>query len=58
MFHVVPLMECLFFQLIRFARVYTHAEDFNALNKCLTDKLLGIISLEMFFPSSIAGTMN
>ena len=27
-------------QLIRFARVFSHVEDFNARNKCLTDKLL------------------
>ena len=30
MFHVVPLIE-----LIRFARVCNHEEDFNARNKCL-----------------------
>ena len=28
------------FQLIRFARVCSHVEDFNARNKCLTAKLL------------------
>ena len=39
MFLVVPLMECIS-QLIRFARVYSHVEDFNARNKCLTAKLL------------------
>ena len=27
-------------QLIRFARVCSHEEDFNALNTCLTSKLL------------------
>ena len=27
-------------QLIRFARVYSHVEDFNGRNKCLTAKLL------------------
>ena len=27
-------------QLIRFARVFSHVEDFNARNKCLTAKLL------------------
>ena len=49
-------------QLIRFARVYSHVDDFNARNKCLTAKLLnsviGIISLEMLLPSSISDTMN
>ena len=28
------------FQLIRFARVCSHVEDFNARNRCLTAKLL------------------
>ena len=28
------------FLLIRFARAYSHVEDFNACNKCLTAKLL------------------
>ena len=46
-------------QLIRFARVCSHVDDLNARNKCLTAKLLiGIISLERPFPSSIADTMN
>ena len=49
-------------QLIRFARVYCHVEDFNARKKCLTAKLLkqviGSISLERLFPSSVADTMN
>ena len=27
-------------QLKRFARVYSHVDDFNARNKCLTSKLL------------------
>ena len=35
MFHVVPLIEC-----IRFVRVCSHVEYFNARNKCLTAKLL------------------
>ena len=35
MFHVVLLS-----QLIRFARVCSHEEDFNARNECLTAKLL------------------
>ena len=30
MFHVIPLMECIFFQLIRFASVCSYVEDFNA----------------------------
>ena len=38
-FHVVPLMEYIFIsQLIRFARVCSHENDFNARNKCLTVK--------------------
>ena len=46
-------------QLIRFARVCSHVVDINDRNKCYTAKLLiGIISLERFFPSSIADTMN
>ena len=49
-------------QLIRFARVCSHVDDFNARDKCLTAKLsnrvVGIISLQRFFPSSIADTMN
>ena len=61
MFHVVPFMECIS-QLIRFARVCSHVEDFSACNKCLTAKfsnrVKGIISLERFLPSSIADTIN
>ena len=57
MFHVVTLME-----LIRFARVCSHVDDFNARNKCLTAKLLKQIyryhKLRRHFPSSIADTMN
>ena len=45
-------------QLIRFARVCNHVDDFKARNKCLTAKVIGIISLERSFPSSIANTMN
>ena len=49
-------------KLIRFAKVYSHVEDFNARNKCLTDnysnRVIGIISLERLFPSSIADTTN
>ena len=49
-------------KLIRFARVCSHVEDFSARNKCLrlnySNMVIGIISLESFFPSSIADTMN
>ena len=52
-------------QLIRFARVRSHIEYFNARNRCLTAKLLTqgyryhtCVSLERFLPSSIADTMN
>ena len=51
-------------QLIRFARVCSHVYDFNTRNKCLTAKLnfinrvIGIISSERLFLSSIADTMN
>ena len=38
MFHVVPLMGCIFLNL--FARVCSHVDGFNARNKCLTAKLL------------------
>ena len=39
MFHVVLLTEYIS-QLIRFARVCSHVDDFNTRNKCLTAKLL------------------
>ena len=49
-------------QLLRFARVFSHVEDFNARNKCLTAKLLKqgyrYHKLRKAFPSSIADTMN
>ena len=45
-------------QLIKFARVYSHVEDFNAHNKGLTAKLLKQGCLERLFPSYIADTMN
>ena len=49
-------------QLIRFARVCSHVEDFNARNKCLTAKLLKqgyrYHTLRKIFSSSIADTMN
>ena len=44
-------------QLIRFSRVCSHVEDFNARNN-FSNRVIGIISLERLFPSSIAGTMN
>ena len=40
MFHVVLLTEYTSSQLIRFARVCSHVDDFNTRNKCLTAKLL------------------
>ena len=49
-------------QLIRFARVCSHEEDFKArinvklLN--LSSRVIGIISLERLFPNSIADTIN
>ena len=39
MFHVVPYRVSIS-QLIRFARVCSHLDDFNTHNKCLTAKLL------------------
>ena len=47
------LWSAYFSQLIRFSRVCSHVEDFNARNKCLTAKLLkqviDIIILERLF---------
>ena len=50
-------------QLIRFARVCSHVDDFNTLNKCLTAKLLKqgyqFHKLrKVFYLSSITDTMN
>ena len=47
-------------QLIRFARVCSHADDFNTRNKCLTAKLLKRYHKlrKAFYLSSIADTMN
>ena len=49
-------------QLIRFARVCSHVVDFNTRNKCLLlnflNWVIGIISSERLFLSSIADTMN
>ena len=71
MFHVAPLMECIFLNFVFFSCLfickpwwinYLGLGRDNARNKCLTAKLLnrviGIISLERLFPSSIADTMN
>ena len=57
-----PLLWSYISQLIRFARVCSHIEDFNARNKCLTAKLLKqryrYHKLRKVFPSSIAEPMN
>ena len=47
-------------QLIRFARVSSQVVDFNARNKSLTAKLLGIgiINFERLSPNFIADTIN
>ena len=49
-------------QLIRFASVCSHVENFNARNKCLTARLLKqgyrYHRLRTAFPSSITDTMN
>ena len=49
-------------QVIISARVCSHVEDVYARNKCLTanflNRVIGTISLERLFPSSIADTMN
>ena len=50
-------------QLIRFARVCSQVEDYNARNKCLKAKLLKQgyryhKLRKVFFPNSIADTMN
>ena len=49
-------------QLIRFARVCSHADDFNTRNKCLTAKLLKqgyrYQKLRKVFSNSIADAMN
>ena len=50
-------------QLIKFGRVYSHVEDINARNKCLTANHLkqGYRYHKLrkaFFPSSIADNMN
>ena len=40
MCHVVPLYGVYISQLIRFARVCSQVEDFNARNKCLSAQVL------------------
>ena len=49
-------------QLIRFARVCSHVDGFNARNKCLTAKLLKQVyryhKLRKAFSNSITNTMN
>ena len=48
-------------QLKRFARVFSHVEDFMLVINALllnSNMVIGIISLERLFPSSIAATMN
>ena len=45
-------------QLIRFARVCNQVADFNARNKCLTAKAIGIINFEKPFLNFTADTMN
>ena len=49
-------------QLIKFARVCSHVDDFNARNNCLTAKLLKqgyrYHKLQTAFPNFIADTMN
>ena len=49
-------------QLIRFARVCSRVDDFNARNKCLitnfSNRVIGIINLERLFSSFIVGIMN
>ena len=53
MFHVVPLMQCRFLNLL-----CSHVEGFNARKKCLTARVIGIITLEMLFPISFSDTIN
>ena len=54
-------MECIFLN-IRFARVCSHVNGFNARNKCpmlnFSNRVIGFISLERLFSSSIAHTMH
>ena len=58
-----PSYEVYIFQLIRFARVCSHVDDFNTRIKCLTAKLLNQgyryhKLRKVFFLSSITDTMN
>ena len=45
-------------QLIRFTRVSKHVADFNARNKSLTARAIGIINFEKLSSNFIADTMN
>ena len=45
-------------QLTRFARVSSHVADFNARNKSLTARAIGIINFEKLSPNFITDTMN
>ena len=49
-------------QLIRIARVCSHVDFVNTRNKCVTlnfsNRVIGILSLERLFQSSIADAMN
>ena len=45
-------------QLIRFGRVCNHVADFNARNKCLTAKAIGIRNFIKHFLNFIADTMS
>ena len=51
---IVPLMECIFLNRV------CHVDDLMFLREMIdfSNRVIGIISLEMLFPSSIADTMN
>ena len=59
MFIVVPLLRCIS-QLIKFTRVCSHVDDFNARNKCSNAKLLkqGYRYDKLRMAFSIAVTMH
>ena len=61
MFHVSPLMECIFLN-SKDLLVCSHIEDFifmiNASLLNFSNSVIGIISLEGLFPNYIAATMN
>ena len=62
MFHVSPLMECIFLNSKKLPRVCSYVEDFMLVIKAsllnFSNRVIGIISLERLFPRSIAATMN